>query len=175
MRPFCDSLSTLLMRPLYPILPSRSIPCTPPFYILYIFYTVNKRRWATKASLTFRRLLRTPRPQPNGRGGSPLPPAAHPDREAVSLKTCSPVFVSGTCGAQGETLVEPFVAPRSFFYIFYISYTVNPLPPPLSAFSASLREIFYFTRRDVKISTPERAYSRFYVKIRKKQPSGMLI
>ena len=66
-----------------------------------------------------------PCPQPSGRGGSPLPPAAHPDREAVSLKTCSLVFVSGTCGAQGETLVEPFVAPRSFFYILYIFYTVK--------------------------------------------------
>ena len=48
-------------------------------------------------------------------GPSPPPP----DREAVSLKTCSLVLVSGTCGAQGVALVEPFVAPRSFFYILY--------------------------------------------------------
>ena len=52
------------------------------------------------------------------------------------------MFLSGTCGAQGETLVEPFVAPRSFFYIFYILYTVKFIsrrdtqshaerPPPL--------------------------------------------
>ena len=47
---------------------------TPP--PLYILYTVNKLRWATKASLTFRHVLRPRRPQPNGRGGSPLPPAA---------------------------------------------------------------------------------------------------
>ena len=48
----------------------------PPFYILYIFYTVNKLRRATKAPLTFRHMLRAPRPQPNGRGRSPLRPAA---------------------------------------------------------------------------------------------------
>ena len=55
----------------------------------------------------------------------PCRPPRQPDRDAVSLKTCSPVFVSDTCGAQGETLVEPFVAPRSFFYILYILYTVK--------------------------------------------------
>ena len=49
----------------------------------------------------------------------PCRPPRQPDREAVYSKTCSPVFLSGTCGAQGVALVEPFVAPRSFFYILY--------------------------------------------------------
>ena len=150
---------------------------------------------------------RPPRPQPNGRGGSPCRPRRPQTAKRSILKTCSPVFLSGTCGASRRSVSVAFCCSSEFLlhvllistaipvraagtaaptvgggsrsppslYIFYIFYTVNPLPPPLSAFSASLREIFYFTRRDVKISTLERAYSRFYVKIRKKQPSGMLI
>ena len=44
--------------------PYRWTPHGPSFYILYIFYTVNKLRGATKAPLTFRHLLRTPAPNP---------------------------------------------------------------------------------------------------------------
>ena len=118
-----------------------------------------------------------PSHQPHGRGRSPLRPAVPPDREAVSLKTCSPLFLSGTCGALDGALATSFVAPRSFFshsprsprsprpfpcgrqglpplpldasrsppslYIFYISYTVNPLPPHSLRSPRSLREIFY--------------------------------
>ena len=82
------------------------------------------------------------RPQPNGRGGSPLPPAAsqpmvgaavpcrpprQPDREAVSLKTCSLVFVSETCGAFRRNVSEPFVAPRSLFSTISTFSTAIPV------------------------------------------------
>ena len=55
----------------------------------------------------------------------PCRPPRQPDREAGSLKTCSPVFVSGTRGAQGVALVEPFVAPRSFFSTISTFSTAN--------------------------------------------------
>ena len=61
----------------------------PPLYILYIFYTVNKLRRATKASLTFRRLLRPPRPQPHGRGGSPCRPS-RPQPTVGAAVPCRP-------------------------------------------------------------------------------------
>ena len=111
-----------------------------------------------------------PCPQPHGRGGSPLPPAPPPDREAVSLKTCSPLFLSGTCGASRRSVSVAFCCSSEFLlhvllistaipvraagtaaptvgggsrsppslYIFYILYTVTPLPPPHSLRSLRL-------------------------------------
>ena len=97
----------------------------------------------------------------------PCGPLHQPDRETVYLKSCSPLFVSGTCIAFRRSVSEAlccsseFIPPPSLFltqryaeprreypqillppfYIFYIFYTVN-IDTPLSAFSASPREIF---------------------------------
>ena len=49
-------------------------PVYPPPIPFYILYTVNKLRWATKASLTFRHLLRAPRPQPTVGAAVPCRP-----------------------------------------------------------------------------------------------------
>ena len=95
----------------------------------------------------------------------PCGPLHQPDRETVYLKSCSPLFVSGTCIAFRRSISEAlccsseFIPPPSLFltqryaeprreypqillppfYIFYIFYTVN-IDTPLSA---SPREIFY--------------------------------